>query len=65
MVNLKLKLPALLYEQLQSAADEQNRSVDNLLVDILAKRFPPQTVSIEEESQRDHYQQFATEWAFG
>jgi hypothetical protein len=59
---MHLTLPAQIYDQLQSAATEQNKSVDNLLIDILAQRFPSQKTSIEQEFKRTERHEFVTEW---
>ena len=62
MFELFLKLPSSTYNQLQAAARKENKSIQDVLVELISQRFSSQAMSVENEREGVCHR-FVTEWA--
>ncbi|MBI1925062.1 hypothetical protein HYR99_12540 [Candidatus Poribacteria bacterium] len=66
MIELPLKIPTSIYNQLQAAARRENQPIDEFLVGLISQNFSPTIPSplMSVKNQREylsHYR-FVTEW---
>jgi hypothetical protein len=66
MIELSLKLPPSIYNQLQTAARRENKPVNVFLIALISQRFssltPPPVEAVEHERVFLYDHQFVTEW---
>ncbi len=68
MIELPLKIPTSIYNQLQAAARRANQPIDEFLVGLISQNFPPtipsQIMLVKNEREYLSHYRFVTEWAF-
>jgi hypothetical protein len=76
MIELHLKLPLSIYDQLQASAMRQNKSIDDFMVELICQRFSlpipsiqttpvwaERSGSLKNERECSYCYRFVTDWA--
>ena len=66
MIELPLKIPTSIYNQLQAAARRENQPIDEFLVGLISQNFSPsipsQIMSVKNQREYLSHYRFVTEW---